>query len=160
MEPSYPQVGQPAPSFTALTDSGSELSLASLSGRWVVLYFYPKDDTPGCTVEACGFRDALRGFERLHAEIIGVSPDSVTKHKRFKDKFKLPFTLLADTDHAIAEAYGTWQRKSMFGKKYWGVARVTFVIDPSGKIAAVFPKVSASGHADEVRDKLVELGAA
>ncbi|HTR78729.1 MAG TPA: thioredoxin-dependent thiol peroxidase [Gemmatimonadaceae bacterium] len=142
--------GDIAPEFTAPTDTGHPLSLRSLRGRVVVLYFYPKDDTPGCTVEACAFRDAFPRFEDAHAVILGVSPDKVAKHAKFKAKYGLPFTLIADTDHAIASAYGVWDEKQLFGRKYWGVVRSTFVIDPTGRVARAFPKVNPVGHAAEV----------
>jgi peroxiredoxin Q/BCP len=146
--------GNRAPAFTAATDTGESLSLSSLRGRSVVLYFYPKDDTPGCTVEACEFRDALPKFEGLDAVVLGVSPDSVKKHQRFKTKYKLPFTLLADPDHSIAESYGVWGEKMMFGRKYMGVLRTTFVIDPDGRIAKIFRSVKPEGHAQEVEQVL------
>jgi peroxiredoxin Q/BCP len=148
--------GNRAPDFTAATDTGESLSLSSLRGRSVVLYFYPKDDTPGCTVEACEFRDSLRTFEGLDAVVLGVSPDSVKKHQRFKTKYSLPFTLLADPDHSIAESYGVWGEKMMFGKKYMGVLRTTFVIDGEGRIAKIFRGVKPEGHAQEVEQALSE----
>jgi thioredoxin-dependent peroxiredoxin len=147
-----------APDFTVVTDDGSKLKLSSLRGRNVVLYFYPKDDTPGCTVEACELRDAFPRFSKTNAVILGVSPDSVASHQKFKKKFELPFTLLADTDHAIAEAYGVWVEKSMYGKKYMGVQRATFVIDKKGSVAKVYPKVKPEGHAAEVEAELKTLG--
>ncbi|HEY2378418.1 MAG TPA: thioredoxin-dependent thiol peroxidase [Gemmatimonadaceae bacterium] len=148
--------GNRAPAFTAITDTGETISLSALRGRSVVLYFYPKDDTPGCTVEACEFRDALPQFEDLDAIVLGVSPDSVKKHQRFKTKYKLPFTLLADPDHAIAESYGVWGEKMMFGRKYMGVLRTTFVIDGEGRIAKIFRTVKPEGHAQEVERALAE----
>jgi peroxiredoxin Q/BCP len=147
-----------APDFTVVTDDGSKLKLSSLRGRNVVLYFYPKDDTPGCTVEACELRDAFPRFSKTNAVILGVSPDGVASHQKFKKKFELPFTLLADTDHAIAEAYGVWVEKSMYGKKYMGVQRATFVIDKKGSVAKVYPKVKPEGHAAEVEAELQKLG--
>jgi peroxiredoxin Q/BCP len=147
-----------APDFTVVTDDGSKLKLSSLRGRNVVLYFYPKDDTPGCTVEACELRDAFPRFSKTGAVILGVSPDGVVSHQKFKKKFELPFTLLADTDHAIAEAYGVWVEKSMYGKKYMGVQRATFVIDKKGSVAKVYPKVKPEGHAAEVEAELQKLG--
>jgi peroxiredoxin Q/BCP len=147
-----------APDFTVATDEGTPLRLSSLRGRNVVLYFYPKDDTPGCTVEACELRDAFPRFSKTSAVILGVSPDSVASHQKFKKKFELPFTLLADTDHAIAEAYGVWVEKSMYGKKYMGVQRATFVIDKKGSVAKVYPKVKPEGHAAEVEAELGKLG--
>ncbi len=152
-----PHQGKPAPDFTATTDAATSLTLSSLRGRWVILFFYPKDDTPGCTIEATGFRDALPRFEGSDAVVIGVSPDSVKKHCRFKEKYGLPYTLIADTDHAVARAYGTWQKKSMFGRKYMGIVRTTFLIRPDGRIANVFEKVAAEGHADEVHAALAAL---
>ena len=148
--------GSRAPAFTASTDTGENLTLASLRGRTVVLYFYPKDDTPGCTVEACEFRDSLPRFENLDAVVLGVSPDSVKKHQKFKTKYNLPFTLLADPDHAIAESYGVWGEKMMFGRKYMGVLRTTFVIDGEGRIAKIFRNVKPEGHAQEVEQALAE----
>jgi peroxiredoxin Q/BCP len=151
-------VGSPAPDFTVLTDEGKETSLRDYRGHWVVLYFYPKADTPGWTKEACAFRDAVPRFEGLDAVILGDSPDSVEKQAEFKKKYNLPFTLLADKDHKIAEAYGAWQEKSMMGKKYMGVVRSTVIIDPQGKVARVFEKVKdAATHPAEVGDALTEL---
>lgn len=152
--------GNRAPAFTAATDAGENLSLSSLRGRSVVLYFYPKDDTPGCTVEACEFRDALPKFVGLDAVVLGVSPDSVKKHQRFKTKYHLPFTLLADPDHSIADSYGVWGEKLMFGRRYMGVLRTTFVIDGDGRIAKIFRNVKPEGHAQEVEQALAESGRA
>jgi len=152
--------GDRAPAFTAKTDADTPLSLASLHGQWVVLYFYPKDDTPGCTVEACEFRDAFPRFGGLAATVLGVSPDSVKSHQKFKKKYDIPFTLLADTDHAIAEAYGVWGEKTMFGRKYMGVLRSTFVIDKDGRIARIFRGVKPEGHADEVAQVLAQTAPA
>jgi len=142
--------GQPAPDFTLPTDGGGTVSLSGLRGRKVVLYFYPKDDTPGCTTEACGFRDAMPDFSGADAVVIGISPDSPAKHDKFKAKFSLPFTLAADADHAVAEAYGVWVEKSMYGRKYMGVDRVTFLIGEDGRIARIWRKVKPAGHAAEV----------
>lgn len=150
-------VGKAAPAFTLDTDAGASLALKDLRGRPVVLYFYPKDDTPGCTVEACEFRDAFPRFKGTKAVILGISPDSVASHQKFKQKFDLPFTLLADPDHAIAEKYGVWQKKSMYGKSYMGIARTTFVIDQDGKVAKVFEKVKPKGHAEEVQQAVDAL---
>ncbi|HKR57222.1 MAG TPA: thioredoxin-dependent thiol peroxidase [Gemmatimonadales bacterium] len=150
-------VGKSAPAFSLDTDAGEKLSLKDLKGRPVVLYFYPKDDTPGCTVEACEFRDAFPRFKSSKAVILGISPDSVRSHLKFKEKFDLPFTLLADEDHAIAEKYGVWQKKSMYGRTYMGIARTTFVIDQDGKVAKVFEKVKPKGHAEEVEQAIDEL---
>jgi len=148
--------GDRAPAFTAATDTGENLSLSSLRGRSVVLYFYPKDDTSGCTVEACEFRDALPRFEGLDATVLGVSPDSVKSHQKFKKKFNLPFALIADPDHSIAESYGVWGEKMMFGRKYMGVLRTTFVIGGDGRIARIFRSVKPEGHAEEVARALSE----
>jgi len=150
-------VGKAAPAFTLETDAGERLALKDLKGRAVVLYFYPKDDTPGCTVEACEFRDAFPRFKGSKAVILGISPDSVASHKKFKEKFALPFTLLADVDHDVAEKYGVWQKKSMYGKSYMGVARTTVLIDQDGKVAKVFEKVKPAGHAEAVEQALAAL---
>lgn len=142
--------GQSAPDFTLPTDAGESLTLSSLRGQWVVLYAYPKDDTSGCTVEACEFRDLFPRFDSKMAVILGISPDSVKSHQKFKAKFELPFTLLADTEKVALQAYDIWKEKSMYGKKYMGVERTTFVIDPQGQIAHVFEKVKPAGHAEAV----------
>jgi thioredoxin-dependent peroxiredoxin len=150
--------GKKAPAFNLKDQNGKTHRLADYAGRPVVLYFYPKDDTPGCTVEACSFRDALPRFEGIDAVVLGISPDSVKSHQKFKEKFKLPYTLVADAEHAIAEKYGVWAEKSMYGRKYWGVARTTFIVDKTGKIAKVFEKVKPEGHAPEVADAVKALG--
>ena len=155
-----PVVGKSAPAFTLDTDTGERLSLRDLKGKPVVLYFYPKDDTSGCTAEACEFRDAFPRFDKSKAVILGVSPDSVKSHQKFKAKYELPFTLLADTDHAVAEQYGVWKEKSMYGRKYMGVERTTFIIDAAGKMAKIFEKVKPQGHAAEVEAALATLPAA
>ena len=142
--------GDTAPAISLDTDTGEHFGLASLKGKNVVLYFYPKADTPGCTKEACEFRDASKKFTKANTVIVGVSPDVSKAQAKFKDKFDLPFTLLADIDHKAAEAYGVWKEKSMYGKKYMGVDRTTFVIGPDGKIRKIFPKVKVEGHAEEV----------
>lgn len=142
--------GIPAPDFTLPTDAGDTLTLSSLRGQWVVLFAYPKDDTSGCTVEACEFRDALPHFDASKAVILGISPDSVQSHVKFKAKFELPYTLLADEEKTVLQAYDVWKEKSMYGKKYMGVERTTFLIDPAGQIAKVFTKVKPAGHAAEV----------
>lgn len=141
---------QPAPDFTLPDQDGEPFTLSSLRGTPVVLYFYPKDDTSGCTREACAFRDARAGYEAAGARVIGVSPDEAKSHRKFADKYGLPFTLLADTDRKVCEAYGVWKEKSMYGKKFMGVERTTFLIDRSGRVAKVFRKVKVDGHADEV----------
>ena len=143
-------VGDKAPSFKMPADGGGELSLDALKGKAVILYFYPKDDTPGCTKEACGFRDALPDFSAANAAIIGVSKDSVAKHDKFKAKYELPFALGADEDGAVCEAYGTWVEKSMYGRKYMGIERATFLIDGEGVLRGVWRKVKVNGHVDAV----------
>ena len=152
-----PSVGSDAPTFKLPSSTGETIDLAKLRGKTVVLYFYPKADTPGCTKEACGFRDAIASYKKLDVPVFGVSPDPVADVKRFADKFQLNFPLLADADHAVAEKYGVWQEKSMYGKKYMGVARTTFVIGPDGKIARVFEKVKPEGHDQEVLAALREM---
>jgi peroxiredoxin Q/BCP len=147
-----PAAGAMAPDFTATLDDGSTLKLSSLRGSPVVLFFYPKDDTPGCTVEACAFQEALPTFEGVKAKVIGVSPDPVKKHVKFKEKFGLNYPLVADTEHTVSEAYGVWGEKKFMGRKYMGVARTTFVIDAKGRIAHVFEGVKPAGHADEVAE--------
>ena len=142
--------GQPAPDFELPSDSGDTVTLSSLRGKPVVLYFYPKDDTPGCTVEASGFRDSYPDFEKRGAVVLGVSPDDVASHVKFKDKFLLPFTLLADTEHQVAEQYGVWGEKKFGGKTYWGVKRSTFVIDAKGNVAKVMHNVKPDGHPEQV----------
>jgi peroxiredoxin Q/BCP len=150
-----PQVGQPAPDFKLASTDDKEVSLNDFKGKQaVVLYFYPKDDTPGCTTEACSFRDLKSLFNQNGAEILGVSPDSVKSHKKFREKFHLTFPLLADADHAVAEQYGVWQQKKFMGREYMGIARTTFVVDKEGTIKAVFPNVKVEGHADKVLEAL------
>ena len=143
-------IGDQAPDFTMATDGGGEVSLVGLKGKRVILYFYPKDDTPGCTKEACGFRDALPGFSGLNAEIIGVSKDPVAKHDKFKAKYDLPFTLGADADGSVCEAYDTWVEKSLYGRKYMGIERATFLIDGAGVLRAIWRKVKVKGHVEAV----------
>lgn len=152
-----PAVGDAAPSFNLPADDGQVVGLESLRGTWVVLYFYPKDDTPGCTVEAQEFRDLAQAFEREGARVLGVSPDSQAKHCKFRDKFDLNFRLLCDTEHSTAERYGVWVEKSMYGRKYMGMQRATFIIDPKGKVVHVWPKVTPKGHAQQVLDALRNL---
>jgi thioredoxin-dependent peroxiredoxin len=142
--------GRPAPEFSLPADDGRTVALSDLRGKPVVLYFYPKDDTPGCTTQACGIRDAWSEFERVGAVVLGVSPDDERSHTRFREKYELPFPLLADTDHAVAEAYGVWQQKTFAGRTYMGVVRSTFVIDPDGTVAKELRNVKADTHAGEV----------
>ena len=142
--------GQPAPDFELQSDSGATVRLSDLRGRPVVLYFYPKDDTPGCTTEACEFRDAYDVFRERGAEVLGVSPDNVRSHEKFKTKYGLPFTLLADPEHTAAEAYGVWGERSFAGKKYMGVNRSTFVIDEDGNVARAMIGIKPAGHANDV----------
>jgi thioredoxin-dependent peroxiredoxin len=142
--------GRPAPDFTLSTDTGDTLTLSSLRGRPIVLFFYPKDDTPGCTKQACGIRDAWGEFERSGATVFGISPDSTRSHVKFREKYELPFTLLADEDHAVADQYGVWVQKSFAGKKYMGIERSTFVIDADGNVASVLRRVKPDQHADQV----------
>ncbi|MFN6190862.1 MAG: thioredoxin-dependent thiol peroxidase [Planctomycetia bacterium] len=149
--------GSKAPDFTLPTHDGTKLKLSSLKGQHVVLYFYPKDDTPGCTKEACGFRDTKAKFGKHKAVVLGVSPDSPASHEQFRTKYKLPFTLLADEGHAVAEKYGAWREKNMYGKKSMGIARSTFIIDANGTVAKVFKAVKADGHAEQVLAALAEL---
>ena len=143
-------IGDVAPSFEVNIDGSGKFSLREAKGSPVVLYFYPKDDTPGCTKEACGFRDAFPDFSALNATIVGVSKDTVTKHDKFKAKYELPFHLASDEDGALCEAYGTWVEKSMYGKKYMGIERATFLIDASGVIQGIWRKVKVNGHVEEV----------
>jgi peroxiredoxin Q/BCP len=142
--------GEKAPGFSLPADDGSEVSLADLKGRKVVLYFYPKDNTSGCTVEACEFRDTMPRFEGVDAVVLGVSPDSIASHQKFKAKHDLNFLLLADEDHSVAEAYGVWVEKSMYGRKYMGIERSTFLIGEDGEIQRAWRKVKARGHAEQV----------
>jgi peroxiredoxin Q/BCP len=149
--------GDTAPDFTLPDQNGEEVTLSDLRGETVVLYFYPRADTPGCTTQACGVRDRRGDYAEAGARVIGISPDEVTALDKFAGKYDLDFTLLADADHAVAEAYGAWGEKSMYGKKYMGVIRSTFIVDPEGRIARVFPKVSPKKHDDLV---LTALGGA
>ena len=146
--------GTPVPDFELQSDSGETVTLSDLRGRQVVLYFYPKDDTPGCTTQACGIRDAYAEFERAGAVVLGVSPDSEKSHVKFREKYGLPFNLLADRDHAVAERYGVWAEKSFAGKKYMGVNRSTFVIDADGNVKRVMHDVKPANHADDVLEAL------
>ena len=148
-------VGDQAPDFEAFTDQGTQLHLRELQGKRVILYFYPKDDTSGCTTQACGFRDHYLEIEEKNGVVVGVSPDNVASHQKFKTKYNLPFTLVVDTDHAIAEAYGVWGEKSMYGKKYMGIIRSHFVIDETGKIVAVQYKVSPADSTKKAVEALI-----
>lgn len=150
------QAGIPAPDFTLVDQDENEHSLSDYRGRWVVLYFYPKDDTEGCTTEACNFRDDYSAYQRAGVEILGVSPDDAKSHTKFRNKYSLPFTLLADTGHQVCELYGVWGIKKMFGREYEGVLRTTFLIDPQGKIARVYEKVKPAAHSAEVLAALAE----
>jgi len=154
------QPGDKAPAFTLPDQNGDPVKLSALKGQTVVLYFYPRADTPGCTTQACGIRDRGSEYEEAGARVIGVSPDSVDAVKKFAEKFDLDFTLLADADHSVAERYGTWAEKSMYGKKYMGVQRATFIIDADGKVARVFPKVAPKTHDEVVLGALAELAGA
>jgi peroxiredoxin Q/BCP len=147
-------VGDKAPDFDLETQNGDRISLVSLRGRRVVLYWYPRDDTPGCTTEACGFRDNLNRLASRDVVLLGASPDSAKSHKKFAEKFSLGFPLLADTDTSVAQAYGVWVEKSMYGRKYMGIERTTFAIDENGIITHIWPKVKVNGHVDEVMEAL------
>ncbi|MBL8825821.1 MAG: thioredoxin-dependent thiol peroxidase [Planctomycetaceae bacterium] len=140
------EVGQKAPDFTLLADDGSKVKLKDLQGNFVLLYFYPRDDTPGCTKEACAFRDRSKELAKLGVKVLGVSTDDVASHVKFRDKFELNFPLLADVEHKVAEKYGAWREKNMYGKKSMGVQRSTYLIGPDGVIARVWPKVQVDGH--------------
>jgi thioredoxin-dependent peroxiredoxin len=146
--------GKPAPEFELESDSGDKVKLSDFRGRPVVLYFYPKDDTPGCTTEACEFRDAYDVFRERGAEVLGVSPDDVASHGKFKTKYELPFTLLADPDHKVAEQYGVWTERNAYGKKYMGINRSTFIIDSEGNIARSMMGIKPAGHAANVLESL------
>jgi peroxiredoxin Q/BCP len=151
--------GQKAPAFTLTADDGKKVRLSDFAGRPVVLYFYPKDDTPGCTKEACAFRDLKDELKEAGAVLLGVSPDDVASHARFRDKYQLNFPLLADPDHAVAEKYGAWREKNMYGKKSMGVQRSTYLIDAAGKVARVWKRVQVEGHDQQVLDALHETTA-
>lgn len=150
-------IGDKAPEFSASTDGGGTVSLKDLKDKKIVLYFYPKDMTPGCTAESCGFRDALPYFSKINAEIIGVSKDSVKRHDKFKEKYDLPFMLAADEDGKMCEAYGVWQEKKNYGKTYMGIVRSTFLIDEKGKIAAVWRNLRVKGHVEKVLEEAQKL---
>ena len=151
--------GKPAPAFTLTADDGTQVQLSAFKGRPVVLYFYPRDDTPGCTTEACAFRDRKQELVSLGAQILGISPDNVASHVKFRDKFQLNFPLLADPDHEVADKYGAWREKNMYGKTSMGIQRSTFLIDPQGKVAKVWQRVRVEGHDQEVVDALRALKA-
>jgi peroxiredoxin Q/BCP len=146
--------GKPAPDFELKSDGGDAVKLSDLRGQQVVLYFYPKDDTPGCTTQACGIRDVYGEFEKAGAVVLGVSPDDERSHVKFKEKYELPFTLLADEDHAVSEQYGVWNEKKYMGRTYMGVSRSTFVIDENGSVKRVMHKVKPDSHADDVLEAL------
>ncbi len=151
------KVGDKAPDFTLPDQDGRPVALKDFQGDWLVLYFYPKDMTPGCTTEACNFQEALPAFEGLKARVAGVSKDSVARHRRFADKYGLTFPLLSAEESDMIERYGAWQEKNLYGRKYMGIVRMTYIIDPDGRVAKVFPKVKAKTHAAEVRAALEEL---
>lgn len=152
-----PETGDVAPDFTLPRDGGGEITLSALRPQKVVLYFYPKDDTPGCTKEACAFRDRQADLTKFGAKVFGVSPDDVASHVKFRDKYELNFPLLADPDHKVAEKYGAWREKNMYGKKSMGIQRSTFLIDADGKIAKVWKRVQVDGHDQQVLDALKQL---
>lgn len=151
--------GVKAPAFSLKDDRGTTVKLSDYKGKPVVLYFYPKDDTPGCTKEACAFRDASKSLEKLGAVVLGVSADDVASHAKFRDKYTLNFPLLADTEHQVAEAYGAWREKNMYGKKSMGIQRSTFLIDAKGKVAQVWKRVQVDGHDSQVLEALRDLSA-
>ncbi len=153
------KIGAKAPRFTLASNGGGTVALKDMQGQKVVLYFYPRDDTSGCTVQACEFKDSWRAVKAAGATVLGVSPDSVASHDKFKSKFKLPFPLLSDPDHAVAEAYGAWGEKSMYGRKYLGILRTTVVIDEAGRVLHRFEKVKPKGHAAAVLQLLRGSGA-
>ncbi len=143
-------IGDKAPDFTIATDGGGTFCLSEMMGNNVIIYFYPKDDTPGCTKEACEFRDSLPDFSKSSSKIIGISKDTVAKHDKFKSKYELPFTLGADLEGAVCEAYGTWVEKSMYGRQYMGIERATFLVDKEGLVQGIWRKVKVKGHVEEV----------
>ena len=155
---SVPAVGDPGPEVALPDETGTIHRLSGQLGRWTVLYFYPRDDSPGCSVEACGFRDNIATIHERGADVWGISPQGAASKRAFREKFDLPFTLLADERHEAAEAYGTWVEKENYGRRYWGTARTTFLISPAGRIARVWPRVKPEGHAAEVLAALDELG--
>jgi peroxiredoxin Q/BCP len=149
--------GDPAPDFTLLDQNGAPHTLSHYRGRWVLVYFYPRDDTPGCTKEACGIRDNFSEFKRLNAEVLGISADTVVSHGAFAEKYSLPFTLLADDGKEVVELYGVWGEKTSFGKTYFGIRRTSFLVDPDGKIAKAYKNVKPAGHAMEVVEDIQAL---
>lgn len=151
-------IGQQAPDFTLFDQDGVQQSLKDYRGKWVLIYFYPKDDTPGCTKEACSLRDDFPAFSKLNAQIFGVSADTVASHKKFVTKYKLPFTLLADPEKGMLKAYGVWGKKKFMGREYEGISRSSYLIDPEGKVQKVYEKVNPLTHADEVRKDLEAAG--
>lgn len=151
-------VGDKAPTFTLNDADGNKIKVADFKGKKVVLYFYPKDLTPGCTIEACAFRDDSGAIKKLGAVVLGVSADDEKTHQKFRAKHDLNFPLLADVNHEVSDKYGAWQEKSMYGKKYWGIARITYLIDENGKVAKVWPKVKPAGHSQEVIEAIKSLG--
>ncbi len=150
------EVGDTAPAFKLSASGGKTVKLSEFKGRKVVLYFYPKDNTSGCTAEACAFRDTIADYHKQKVVILGVSPDSEASHDKFTTQFELPFTLLSDPTHEVSTAYGVWQEKSMYGRKYMGIVRTTFIINEKGKITHIFPKVKVAGHTQEVLSALTE----
>jgi peroxiredoxin Q/BCP len=152
-----PKAGTKAPAFTLPNQNDEKVKLSDFKGQWVVLYFYPKDNTPGCTTEACEFTSGVPAFDKLNAVVLGVSPDSTRSHQNFIAKYDLKFPLLSDPEHTVLEKYGVWQLKKNYGKEYYGVSRTTFLIDPQGKIAKVWEKVKAAGHAEAVKEELATL---
>lgn len=152
-----PQPGDEAPRFTLPDKDGNRVKLEQFAGKWVVLYFYPKDNTPGCTREACGFTERLKQFERLDAVVLGVSRDTEPSHRKFAERYDLRFPLLSDTEHKVMEMYGAWRPRRVMGREVLGAARVTFLIGPDGKVAHVWPRVQVWGHVEEVEKKLAEL---
>ena len=149
--------GDKVPDFSLKADDGTTVTPATLAGKKVVLFFYPKDDTPGCTKEACGFRDAFPQFGEIDAVVLGVSPDSLESHRKFKQKYQLPFRLLSDEGHRLADAFGVWKQKSMYGLKFMGIERTTVIIDRNGRVARIFPKVKVPGHVEDVEKAVREL---
>ncbi|MCA9361804.1 peroxiredoxin [Candidatus Kaiserbacteria bacterium] len=151
------EIGSTAPAFSLQGDDEATHTLADYAGTWLVVYFYPKDDTPGCTTEACTIAEVYDEFATLGVTVLGVSKDSVASHKKFKEKYQLPFTLLSNESTEMIQAYGTWQEKSMYGKKYMGIVRATYIIDPAGNVVKVYPKVTPASHALELLQDLKEL---